>query len=64
MTVAALANAAGEATKTVVYQVSLRLPERPEELRQGMTAMSHNGLEKVLSGETTIDEVLRVSGGD
>ena len=33
-------------------------------LRQGMTAMSHNGLEKVLSGETTIDEVLRVSGGD
>ena len=32
------ARGAGEATKTVVYQVSLRLPERPEELRQGMTA--------------------------
>ncbi|MEO6323600.1 MAG: HlyD family efflux transporter periplasmic adaptor subunit [Thermoanaerobaculia bacterium] len=31
--------ASGDAAKTVVYQVALRLPERPEELRQGMTAM-------------------------
>lgn len=29
---------AGDAAKTVVYQVALRLPERPDELRQGMTA--------------------------
>ena len=33
-------------------------------LREGMVAMGHNGLEKVLAGETTIDEVLRVSGGE
>jgi general secretion pathway protein E len=30
----------------------------------GMTLMRHSGLEKVLSGETTIDEVLRVTGGE
>ena len=33
-------------------------------LREGMVAMGHNGLEKVLAGETTIDEVLRVSGAE
>ena len=31
---------------------------------EGMTLMRHNGLEKVLNGETTIEEVLRVTGGD
>jgi general secretion pathway protein E len=30
----------------------------------GMTLMRHNGLEKVLNGETTIEEVLRVTGGE
>jgi general secretion pathway protein E len=30
----------------------------------GMTLMRHSGLEKILSGETTIDEVLRVTGGE
>jgi general secretion pathway protein E len=31
---------------------------------EGMTLMRHNGLEKVLNGETTIEEVLRVTGGE
>ena len=31
---------------------------------EGMTLMRGNGLEKVLAGETTIDEVLRVTGGE
>jgi general secretion pathway protein E len=33
-------------------------------LREGMISMGFNGLGKVLAGETTIDEVLRVSGGE
>ena len=32
-------------------------------IAEGMSVMRHNGLEKVLNGETTIDEVLRVTGG-
>ena len=33
-------------------------------LAEGMEAMRHNGLQKILNGETTVDEVLRVSGGE
>ena len=33
-------------------------------LAEGMEAMRHNGLQKILAGETTVDEVLRVSGGE
>ena len=33
-------------------------------LAEGMEAMRHNGLQKILDGETTVDEVLRVSGGE
>ncbi len=33
-------------------------------VREGMIPMRLNGLEKVLNGETTIEEVLRVTGGD
>lgn len=32
--------------------------------REGMTLMRGNGLDKVLAGETTIDEILRVTGGE
>ena len=33
-------------------------------LAEGMEAMRQNGLQKILDGETTVDEVLRVSGGE
>ena len=39
----------GDATRTVVYQVALVLPERPDELRQGMTATVDLTLDSRLS---------------
>lgn len=39
----------GDATRTVVYQVALGLPERPDELRQGMTATVDLTLDSRLS---------------